>query len=35
MIYYANEQSPYIQHFGVKSMKWGIRRNKKSNLKKE
>ena len=26
MIYYANEQSPYIQHFGVKGMKWGVRR---------
>lgn len=34
MIYYANEQSPYIQHFGVKGMKWGVHRNKKSNLKK-
>lgn len=34
MIYYANEQNPYIQHFGVKGMKWGVRRNKKSNLKK-
>lgn len=33
MIYYANEQNPYIQHFGVKGMKWGVHRNKKSNLK--
>ena len=23
MIYYANERSPYIQHYGVPGMKWG------------
>ena len=33
MIYYANENSSYIQHYGVLGMKWGVRRNKKSNLK--
>lgn len=33
MIYYANENSQYIKHFGVLGMKWGVRRNKKSNLK--
>ena len=26
MIYYANENSPYIQHYGVLGMKWGARR---------
>ena len=26
MIYYANEQSPYIQHYGVLGMRWGHRR---------
>ena len=25
MIYYANENSSYIQHHGVKGMKWGVR----------
>ena len=26
MIYYANESSPYIQHYGVLGMRWGHRR---------
>ena len=26
MIYYANENSPYIQHYGVLGMKWGHRK---------
>ena len=26
MIYYANENSPYIQHYGVPGMKWGHHR---------
>ena len=36
MIYYANEQSPYIQHYGVLGMKWGRRRyhNKDGSLTK-
>ena len=28
MIYYANEQSPYIQHYGVLGMRWGHRKAK-------
>ena len=32
MIYYANERSPYIQHYGVLGMRWG-RRKAKSNYK--
>ena len=36
MIYYANEQSPYIQHYGVLGMQWGRRRyrNKDGSLTK-
>lgn len=30
MIYYANEQSPYIQHYGILGMRWGHRKNKAS-----
>ena len=30
MIYYANEQYNYIQHFGVLGMRWGHRKNKSS-----
>lgn len=26
MIYYANENSPYIQHYGVLGMRWGHRK---------
>lgn len=33
MIYYANENSPYIQHYGVLGMKWGHHRYK-SMIKK-
>ena len=31
MIYYANENSPYIQHYGVLGMKWGHRKSHGSN----
>ena len=36
MIYYANENAPYIQHYGVLGMKWGRRRyhNKDGSLTK-
>ena len=35
MIYYANENSPYIQHYGVLGMKWGRRKsNGSSNNRK-
>ena len=30
MIYHANEQYNYIQHFGVLGMRWGHRKNKSS-----
>ena len=28
MIYYANERSPYIRHYGVLGMRWGHRKAK-------
>lgn len=31
MIYYANENSQYIQHYGVPGMKWGHRKSYGSN----
>lgn len=33
MIYYANEQSPHIQHYGVLGMKWGHRKIQKNRIK--
>ena len=33
MVYYANENSQYIQHYGVLGMKWGQHRYK-SMIKK-
>ena len=33
IIYYANEQSPYIQHYGVLGMKWGHRKLQKNRIK--
>lgn len=33
MIYYANENSPYIQHYGVPGMKWGHRKLQKNRIK--
>ena len=35
MIYYANENSPYIQHYGVPGMKWGHRKSHGSLNKAE
>ena len=31
MIYYANENSSYIQHYGVLGMRWGHRRSNGSS----
>ena len=31
MIYYANENSSYIQHYGVLGMRWGHRRSNESS----
>ena len=33
MIYYANENSQYIKHYGVLGMKWGRRKLQKNRIK--
>ena len=33
VIYYANENSSYIQHYGVLGMKWGHRKLQKNRIK--
>ena len=35
MIYYANENAPYIQHYGVLGMKWGRRKSYESSVNRK